>query len=81
MMWWITRRLNRHWTRRHIRAGRRGEWMTRRPRLWTFTGVSLITWLKDPDAGWESYLAHLEPLLLELEMQQLTDDSTEGEHS
>lgn len=81
-MWWIMRLLDRRWCRWHVRAGRRGEWMVHRPRLWTFTEIPLSTWLRDPMAGWESYLAALEPLLLQREMQRLTDDAesgTEGE--
>jgi hypothetical protein len=74
-MWRIMRLLDRRWNRWHARGTQRRDWLNRRPRLWVFTTVPLSTWLGQPRTGWESYLAHLEPLLLSLEMQQLTDES------
>lgn len=77
MTYWILRRLDHHWRRWNARGTRRHNWLDRRPRLWVFTTVPLSTWLRQPRTGWESYQADLGPLLLEREMQQLT----EGEES
>jgi hypothetical protein len=74
----IMRWLDRRWFRWHARGTLRRNWLDRRPRLWVFTTVPLSTWLRNPQAGWESYLAHLEPLLLDLELRQLA--SEEADH-
>jgi hypothetical protein len=66
--------LDRRWNRWHARGTLRRDWPDRRPRLWTFTTVPLSTWLRHPKAGWESYRAHLGPLLLSREMRQLTGE-------
>ena len=72
-MWQIMRRLDRRWFRWHARGTRRHDWLERRPRLWTFTTVPLSTWLRQPEAGRESYQEQLESLLLKREMRQLTE--------
>ena len=69
-MWRIMRWLDRRWSRWHARGTLRRNWITRRPRLWTFTTVPLSTWLRHPATGWESYRAHLGPILLDRELRQ-----------
>lgn len=75
MTWRIMRWLDRRWFRWHARGTRRG-WLDCRPRAWTFTTVPLSTWLRRPQAGWESYQAHLHPILLEREAERLTGDGS-----
>jgi hypothetical protein len=79
--YWLMRWLDRRWFRWHARGALRHDWLDRRPKLWTFTGVPASTWLRKPRTGWESYRAHLGPLLLEREMWQLISENTEGEQS
>jgi hypothetical protein len=78
-MWWIMRLLDRRWASWHAQGVQHGEWLVHRPRLCTFTEIPLSTWLRDREAGWESYLAHLEPRLLELEMRQLMAEPDRGD--
>jgi hypothetical protein len=72
-MWRIMHWLDRGWLRWHARGTLGGDWMYRRPRLWTFTTVPLSTWLRHPRDGWESYRAHLGPILFDRETRQLTE--------
>lgn len=76
----IMRWLDHHWFRWHARGTLRRNWLDRRPRLWTFTTVPLSTWLRHPRTGWESYRAHLGPILLDEEMHHLAEGSEEGDH-
>ena len=69
-MWRLMTWLDHRWTKWHARGTVRHDWLDRCPRLWTFTTVPLSTWLRHPATGWESYQAHIGPILLEQEKRR-----------
>lgn len=79
MTYWILRWLDHRWRRWNARGIRRHNWPDRRPRLWSFTLVPLSTWLRRPSAGWESYQAHIGPILFDRETRQLIETERERE--